>query len=226
MKGARKNPVQAATRRAMAGIALCAAALFAAGCSPTFELVTRTRHSKPEAKQLPAPNFKLAVVETPDDLAPLVGVQVQQQKYWIETRVRIQRTFKKFEDGRYEPVEPSDETKTPMARVTGKTSWAPVAGVPVTFRIRVGETEETELKTDEQGFVRFDVSPFAEAWIEGRALTVEVVAKLHTITDPDPWAKMKGKSPNLLKTLPVEQREVLESAEVDVRTLERIFEQP
>jgi hypothetical protein len=204
-----------------AAFLLAAGLALSAGCTETFELVWRNRISEPVAKELPAPNFRLTIVEWPSQSNPVVIAKVERQKFWIQTAEKIRKQFKKFDDGRFIPVQPPREERTPLARVSGKSAWVPAPGMNVVFRV---SGEETPVPTDEKGLAVFDVTPFAELWIEGRELQVEVQATLQTILDAEPFKKAKGKDPRVLKSLKVQKQPQSDAVGVDVRTLEKIFE--
>jgi hypothetical protein len=201
-----------------------AAALLAAGCTETFKLIWRSKKGPVEKKSFPAPNFRLAVVEWPEPSNPLVAVKVEQEKFWVEYKSQMRKQFKKFDSGKIEPVVPPNEQTRKVTAITGKTEWTPAPGVSVVFRV-AGNNAETAQSTDDQGVARFDVSPFAEDWVEGKDLMVEVVAKLRAFPEGDAWGKVKGKHPReLSKLIKVEEKEVVEGVSVSQRTLEKIFD--
>jgi hypothetical protein len=203
-------------------LALAVLGLLGSGCSETFKLIWRSRVSKPQKQFRPAPIYRLSVVDWPSGANPRITVEVQQQKFAFEVASRIKKQFKKYENGKVEPVPNSEKTQK-MSRITGETQWVPAPGMNVTFRVGEGGAG-TPVKTDEEGKAYFDVSPFAEEWIEGRDLVVEVNAKLTVLSDPDPFTKVKGKPFSALKAFKKEPKEFSESVSVSGRTLQTIFD--
>jgi len=203
--------------------ALLGALLLLGGCTETFQLIWRTRIGKPVAKSLPAPSFRLTILDWPSTVNPTVSVKVEQQKFWIETAKKIRKQFKKYDDGRFVAVSPPREESQSMARVTGKTEWIPAPGVEVVFRAGSGGADNP-MMTNEEGIASFDVTPFCEMWIEGRDLQVEVSAELKSIMDDDPWRKVKGKPPKALKSLKIKKQPFVDNVQVEARILQKIFE--
>jgi hypothetical protein len=200
------------------------AALLATGCTETFKLIWRSKTSPAQKNSFPAPNFRMAVIQWPEPANPLVSVKVEQEKFWVESKTQMRKQFKKFESGKVEPVVPPNEQKRKTTAITGKTDWIPASGVNVVFRVG-GSAAETQQTTDAEGIARFDVSPFAEDWVEGKDLVVEVIAKLRSLPEDDAWTKVKGKHPReLSKLIKVEEKEFLEPVTVSQRTLEKIFD--
>jgi hypothetical protein len=203
--------------------ALAFLTLVASGCGEeTFKLFWRSKVTKPEAKAFDAPNYRLSVVDTPTSSNSRIIVEVMKQKFWIESATRIRMQFKRFENGKTEPI-PSSEQKKKMTRITGKTEWVPFEGKSVTFT--VGSTgEEKQVTTDAEGRACYDVTDYSENWVEGKSLSVDVKATLQSVDDPDLWSKVKGKPPTALKAFKPEDREVVEAVSVPQRTLQSIFE--
>jgi hypothetical protein len=203
-------------------LALAALGMLGSGCTETFKLIWRTRVSKPKKQLREAPVYRLTVVDWPSGSNPQITVEVHKQKFFYETATRIKKQFKKYESGKLEGV-PNTEKKQKMSRITGETEWIPAEGLSVVFRVGEGGTER-EATTDPEGKAFFDVSPYAEEWIEGRDLVVDVNATLSALNDPDPFAKVKGKPFAALKAFKKEPREFSESVSVPGRTLQSIFD--
>ncbi|MCU0723728.1 MAG: hypothetical protein MUC63_08965, partial [Planctomycetes bacterium] len=152
--------------RMLLAAAVLPAALAAAGCGPSYELVTRTRADKPESRSFPSKHHTLEIAETPSASSPEIVVRVQQQWFSLERRKKIEQQFKKFDEKTFEAVA-GTQKETFFGRISDQQEWRPAGGVNVTFRV-ASAGKEVQAQTDDSGLARFSVSEFAEEWIEGR----------------------------------------------------------
>ncbi len=185
-------------------------------------MVWRSRIEKADTKVYPFHNYRLLVTGWPSRDAPVIAVQVQREFFSVASAVRIQKKFKKYESGKYEIV-PNTEKKKRMYKITGEAEWKPASGVVVEFRIE-SEGRGRTVTTDEDGMARFDVSGYAERWVEGKDLAVEVRARLKGTAQPVPWETLKDKHPKVMNDLEIVEKDFVEKTEVSKRTLQRIFD--
>jgi hypothetical protein len=208
---------------------LVLATLAAVGCGPSYEIVRRPKASEPESKTFSSKHHSLEIADTPGSSSPEIAVRVQELWFTIERRKKVEQDFKKYSDGKLEPV-PGTAKESIWARVTDKQEWKPSVGASVTFRIP-SAGKDVQVETDESGIARFSVAPFCEEWIEGRDLAIEVKATLPALEDPTVWTRVQGKvdlMPKVLEglkgALKLQDREFTESLNVRSSTLEAIFE--
>lgn len=217
------RPTESTFRHAALFIALLAGALAGSGCSPSFQLVWRSRYTKPTPRTYLIKHFRAQVTEWPSTSSPRIAIKVERMRFTIETAKKIRQQFKKFEDGKYEKV-PEKSSETKVGRITGDTTWEAAPGVQVVFEVDA-DGNSRSATTDDQGMASFDVSGYAEEWIEGGDIRVVVKADLSTMTDPQLFEKLKGKSPSVLnKALKFQPMPFYQSVTVRGRTLRSIFE--
>jgi hypothetical protein len=209
-----------------------AAALFAvlaAGCESEPEIISKSRAGEAEGRAFASKHRTIEIVDTPSSSSPEIAVRIQEQWFTIERRKKIEEKFKKHGDGKLELVQGSAK-ETLFARVTDKVETRPAAGVDIVFRVP-STGKEVRTATDETGIARFGVAEFAEEWIEGRDLLVEIRATVSNLENPNALAEIQNRVAEFAKlkeklgqVLAAKDVEFNESVYVRANTLEAIFE--